>query len=164
MMKPEHLPKHLEDLFVRTIDKADRRIMVFDEKHGQRWFKADTLEAARKAALYLLEERYGHDGLWGDINELVANEEKEKAEELKDPGFDEAYIKTMPTEELKILAREELEKFKRAKWDSEDYLEQLKQIQKALADNDPIRALYAIWICRGGEYEGWEFEYLEVPE
>ena len=162
MFSPEQLPRYFQRLFSgKDKDRESRRIIVVREKHGDRYFKADTLEAACQAALHLLRERYGPGGDYGHVDDFIAEFEEDQ---ITKPDIEKDQISSIQSETLRKQAEEMWETYERRKSQNDEYLRMMKHVQKARVENDQIRALYAFWLLRDGEYEGWDFEYLEKIE
>lgn len=127
-----------------------KKIIIFKEKHGNRYFDASTEKLRNAACLEIIKERF--DEFWYDYDN-----EKPSAKNV----LTEDQIAQLPTENLKI---QETRKRK-------DYLSELRQyneevsfhekVRLAIELNDGQSAYYLLLQREGGEYEGFDIENLE---
>jgi len=130
------------------------RILVFDEKHGRRFFLADTEEKLHAAALKIVKERK-EEGWYYD----PAEEERDKPESMT---MTDEQVEALPVPSgVKRNIRVERENYRQAvkRWERDKANYAL--IVKAVNENDGKTAFEILKIRDDYEYEGWSFEYLE---
>ena len=133
------------------------RIIAFREKHGTRYFAASTPEITLAAFLKILTERYGPDGDWidisGEINRLRTNPPEK-------PDYTEDDISNLPAS-MQEDARNKLTKYTSTMKVHESQLAEYERTVKAICDEDAEEAYELCQALSYGEYEGFDFEYLE---
>ena len=140
------------------------RIFVFREKHGDRFFLADTPERIKEFCWDLLKERHGEgeDG-WDCPSENIKclNDEKR---ELVLPLWPRAKLGDLPSEALRNQYRSEWDEYdKQIKvWD--DGIVFWQRVQVCLDTQDKKLAVKLVFELRDAEYEGFEIENLENLE
>jgi len=138
-----------------TKDKTiirEPQVLVFNEKHGERYFHVPNDETLFAVALHVLTERNA-EGYW-----YYKPEPKEKPEA---PDVTEEQIATLP-KSLQPAAAQKLREYKRALRDYQDSVEDYESIEKALRDKDGRVA----WECirDRGDHEGYSLERYEKIE
>lgn len=134
------------------------RIIVFQEKHGRRYFAANTPKDTLSAFLKILTERYGPDGAWvdlaGEINSLKTNPPEK-------PDYTEDDISNLPAS-MQEAARNKITKYKSGLKARESQIAEYERTVKAICDEDAEEAYELCQALSSGEYEGFDFEYLET--
>lgn len=127
------------------------KIIIFEEKYGNRYFDASTPEKLNAACFKVLKERYEN----GEYNWLL-----EEAPEAINILADEQ-IEALPTERLKndeIRRKKEYEnKFK--SWQRKQ--KELQDIKQCVENEAKERAFFLLRKRNSGEYEEFEIEDLE---
>lgn len=133
-----------------------RRLLVFKEKHGTRYYYAGTPEATYNAALSVLNDRFGVTRPWFDVEQELERLRKHPPAPPYPANFD---VKTLP-EALRMEAKKQMLRHDQAvrAWKQEEAM--LVRIQQALKQQDARLAYLALYLNRDGEYEGMEFRYL----
>ena len=131
------------------------RIFVFKEKHGDRYFLADTPERIQEFCFDLLKERHEDE----DWDSPEANIEAEHIGEK--PKCPRDQVGVLPTKGL----REQYSK-KWAVWDKQFMAREAriafwKRVRLCLDTQDKKLAVKLIFELRDAEYEGFEIENLE---
>jgi hypothetical protein len=128
------------------------KLLVFKEKHGQRYFYVHNDKALFKAALKILTER-AKEGYW-----YYKPEEPPKA-----PDFTKEQIATLP-ESMRADATKKLQQYTDAcrRYDAE--VEDYNEIQEALKTKNGKLAWQCLRNRSDGEYEGCSLERIESTE
>jgi len=139
-------------IYIQRIDDKKGRILVFMEKHGNRYFLAETKEQVYDACLKILKER-----AWM----FVEPEEPDLISLPTEPiDFGDDVVN-----ELKAALIDIVQKSKRVNEQKlRDYKERLheyKLVQAALKEESGDLAWAVISERHDCEYEDYEFEYLE---
>lgn len=127
------------------------KILIFKEKHSNRYFDASTVEAHSAACLKILKERL-EEGYWYDPGDPPDKEDI----------LSEEQISSLPTE---ILKRAESERRKRYLRELANYEEEVKFVEDAkdaIANNKGRLAYKLLMWRRDGEYERFYEEELET--
>ncbi len=128
-----------------------RRIIVVTEKHGTRYFAADTKDQLHASALKILSERLT-DGYW------YAEPEKPTQPVL----LSDEQIAMLPKDSsTRIHAEDERKVYRRAVRNYEEDLLRYNAIRKAVADKDGAAAWKVLQSRTDHEYEGCDLETLE---
>jgi hypothetical protein len=125
------------------------KILVFKEKHGDRYFDASTSEKELDVYLKVAKERI-KDSYWYDTDCLVPNEpeiSKEQIAKMKDSGLKTAAIQEWRIYETNLSYVKECE--------------QTEKLIKLVKKGDKQAAKTLIQNRRDGEYEGFEIEETE---
>jgi len=128
------------------------QLLVFKEKHGERYFHVPDDAALFKAALKVLSERF-EEGCW-----YYKPEDKPEP-----PDVTEAQIETLP-KSLQAAAMQKRREYNNKLRDYQFELEIFELIEKAIEKKDG-RAAWRILKDRAeGEYEGCDLERYESVE
>lgn len=127
------------------------KIIIFKEKHGDRYFDASTPEKLNAACFKILKERFEN----GEY-EWLSEEEPEAINILTDEQ-----IEALPTERLK---NDELRRKKNYeqeyKWRKQEK-DMFKEIASCVKSESKQYAYNLLYERKGGEYENFEIETLE---
>lgn len=135
------------------------QILIFQEKHGTRYFDGTTDKARYAAALYILKQRF-EEGWWYGEEEKVPSLEGT----IDDTGLTIQQIEDLPDGKIKKEALEAVKSLKRSIRYAKEHNYQLKLIKKAL-DESNGRLAYSVLRDRSDhEYERMEVELLGVPK
>ena len=134
------------------------RILVFREKHGNRYFPADTPEKTMYACLQILTERHGPDADWGSAQSYI-DSLKEYAPDQPEMPLEEA--EKLPYTNIRDHVVEQWKKYKKDIEGRSEEIRSYRAIKKAIEDKDPYLALQAVWNRRDMEYEKIDFEWME---
>lgn len=137
-------------------DDMPRRLLVFDEQHGTRFFYAGTPEATYAAALTVLNDRFSGDHAWFKVGEELAAHMERKPVHPHPEGFD---VKALP-ESLRKEAERQVDRFKEALRDWQAEHTTLARLKAAVDCQDGKEAYFALFLRRHGEDEGMRFRYL----
>lgn len=133
-----------------------KKILIFKEKYGDRYFDASTPEARDAACFKILSERFNDS--WYDW----MDEDMEEVDD-GDKILTEEQIDALPTQVLRLSEAKRREKHLRAVriWqENKDIYAKIKDC----VENKNISAAYKILLCQSdGEYECLELENLEEP-
>lgn len=144
--------------FVYEDKNIARRIIIFKEKHSTRYFAANTPKCTLAVFLMILTERYGPDGAWidiaGEINFL-------KNKSFDKPDYSEEDVSNLPAS-MQKAARDKLTVYKSGLKARESQIAEYERTVKAICDEDAEEAYELCQALSGGEYEGFDFEYLET--
>ena len=131
-----------------------QRIIVFDEKHGDRYFDASTAAKLQAVALKILTERL-KSGYWYFKPEPFKEDPEKEIEKLtKDSEqITDSFLRNAAEERIGRLHKG-LDAYKRdtRMWE---------EIQKAVKEKDGNLAYQLLNSRRNYEYEGFDLEYLE---
>ncbi len=144
-------------------DCSPERFIVFNEKHGDRYFRAGTPEETLGSFLQILTERFGPDGDWGSVDDQIADMDTVNSWDPAKPEYDAEGIDDLP-ESLREAARENLGKYNQWEESEKKELEMLTLIKKAIDEQDGEAAYLAMHLRRDYEYERWDFEEVQVPK
>lgn len=139
----------------RRQQKQKGRIIVLKEKHGTRYFLADTEKKLAEAALSILKER-----MTGDYR-MICSPGKASDWYRAEDILTDAAIAALPTESVRSQARREKDQALGSKRAYEAEGEQYHQARRALRAKDGDAALEVLQDRSACEYEGFRFEYLE---
>jgi len=137
-------------------DKDEDRILVFKEKHGERYFSAATHEQIGRACLKILKERL-KEGWYGTDEKGIPPLELELAqyeEDLKGVKHD-------------LCQKDVQNRIDNVKHEIEWKKMRIKffiQTKEVVKRKDWRQAWWLIWNRRDGEYEGAEIIHLEAGE
>jgi hypothetical protein len=135
---------------------SDSTLVVFREKHGERFFHVKSEEEFGKACLKVLRERF--TGGWYGSREEVERE-KPKPPEIAD----EEAIAKLPGQ-LREFAAGKMKSYKKSLFEWERNSMMLGMAAAAAKDGDQKMAAKVIEWRRDYEYEGYDFLKLEeVP-
>lgn len=128
------------------------KIIIFQEKYGDRYFDASTPEKLNAACFKILKERY-EDDFWGykDIS----------PEPVGDDILTDEQIASLPTQSLKETESLKRAKFKHRLKNWQQEVKDLKQIEYCLQYKDHVAAKQILTARQDGEYESFEIEELE---
>ncbi len=133
-------------------EEEKQRIIIFKEKHGNRYFDASTEEKLHIAALKVLKERF-ESGWYYEPEEPQGVEEEITGLRTSLEVVKDSYL------------REQIErKLKHVEGQMPSYLEYKREwetIQKALEENDGNLAYWVLQQRIDCEYEEYDFEWLE---
>lgn len=136
------------------------KILIFNEKHGDRYFDASTDEKLHAACLKILRERVGPEGYWQFINP-VDWESEWVQKYIEGWDIEDAEIETIAIESVQKQVRAQRAKARQRR---NEYLradEQWARARVALEENDGEAAYQILQERDGGEYEDFTIEYLE---
>jgi hypothetical protein len=123
-------------------------ILVFREKHGDRYFMADSREALGEACFKVFKERFDEGWYASDFDE------PEKPEVTRDE------LGSLPPK-LQQAARDEIVSYERMMAGYKKQQEFAKAITGAVANGDRAVAIRVIESRGGYEYEGYRLEQCE---
>lgn len=159
--------KYLEN-FRKNLERTckENTILVFQEKHGDRYFLADTPERTKKAFLKILEERYNRGGYFLKLEDcfseedlLLARDSDEYIQKLQKTIADKDAVDV-----IKDHALHELDRVKKLVRYYKEVVFENGEIQKALSNKDGLLAFCILDGRRDYEYERFSFEHLESVE
>lgn len=133
-------------------------IIVFNEKHGNRYYIANNPDEFGRVFLTVLEERF-HQKYW--YNWMKGY----KDTSLVIPKFTEEDINSLPesVQEMTESMRRELSFYKKGLREQKETRENYLNIEKAIVTRDTYLAYQMIREVSSGEYEGFEIEHpLEI--
>jgi hypothetical protein len=128
------------------------QLLVFEEKHGNRYFYIPDDKTLAAAALKVLTERY-EEGYWY----------YEPGEKPKAPDFTKEQITTLP-ESMRPAAEKKLREYEAACRQYATEVEDYERIVKAVKTKDGKLAWKALYDRQDGEYERVKLERLESIE
>jgi hypothetical protein len=123
-------------------------ILVFREKHGDRYFLAESREAIAEACFKVFKERFDEGWYASDFDE------PEKPEVTNDK------LGSLPPK-LQQFARDEIVSYERMMAGYKQQQEFAKRITDAVANGDRAVAVQVIESRGGYEYEGYRLEQCE---
>lgn len=129
-------------------------LLVFNEKHGDRYFNVPNDEALFAAALKIVTERF-EQGYW-----YVEPEENEKPAA---PDFTKEQIATLP-ESMREAAQKKLREYERSLHDYNELVDGYARIKKAVDEKDGRVAWEVIRDRCDAEYEGYALKPFESVE
>jgi hypothetical protein len=132
-------------IYIQRIDDKKGRILVFMEKHGNRYFLAETKEQVYDACLKILKER-----AWMFVEPKEPELEDEHQDMVFEPGsiFEKTQVDIIKRNQNKILAYNET-------------MNQYKLARFAVDQNNGRIAWRVINDRYDHEYERYDFEHLE---
>lgn len=144
----------------------DNCIMVFHEKHGDRYFRAETPLQIGKVSLKILTERYERGGYFLKLEDyfseeelLLARDSSEYVKSLQKTMEDETAVDT-----IKDHALHELDRVKKLVRNYKEVASENNAVKKAIENKDGNLAFCILDNRRDYEYERFSFEYLEPTE
>lgn len=134
----------MSKIYIQRIDDEKGRILVFREKHGNRYFLAETKEQVYDACLKILKER-----AWMFAEPKEPELEDEHQDMVFEPGsiFEKTQVDIIKRNQNKILAYNET-------------MNQYKLVRFAVDQNNG-RIAWRVINDRYDEYERYDFEHLE---
>jgi hypothetical protein len=129
-----------------------RQIIVFHEKHGPRYFAADTEEELQAACLKVVRERLAEE--WYYTPEAL-----DESVNLTDDQ-----IASLPTASLQAAARADRDRYRRKARENAQMQKEWDLVQKAVDTGDGEAAYQLIRLRSRAEYEGFNIEALESSE
>ena len=133
-------------------------ILVFREKHGNRYFHVPTENHLYAACLSVLKDRFEDDWYYDPYRE------KRDSWDPEPPQMTTEEIENLPEGSIRVAARQQHSKY--AEWarERDDGHKEYVRIKEAVENRDGMEA-YAILRSRSdGEYEGFTIERLEDSE
>lgn len=128
----------------------DKRIIIFSEKHGDRYFSAKTIEDIGAVCLKVARERI-KDGYWYDTTPYYG----------KSPEVTQEEIDALPDGALKNRLQKEIELYNDRKNREDRKFDRLRKLVSAVKEGDEKAARMLIDERKDYEYEGYEIVYLE---
>ena len=136
-------------------------ILVFKEKHRNRYFLADTVERTAEAFRSVLVDRYGPEGWWGSAKQFK-REAQEHLEDLEVPEIPEKDIDGIKYDSVKKQAREAWEDFRKKQKEYEVQIRLWGLVIEAVKKGaDALLAVEVASSMQHYEYEGFDWEQLD---
>lgn len=133
-----------------------QRIIVFKEKHGNRYFDAATDEKLHAAALKVLRDRFNIG--WYYPPASLKEDPMAKIAELEEA------LKVLKDSDLIKQTKKKIEQTKREIMSRKEQVLEWLTIQKALEESNGKLAYQVLNFRRDYEYEEFDFEYLESAD
>jgi hypothetical protein len=133
---------------------AEPMLLIFKEKHGDRYFHVPNDKTLFRVALYVLTERY-KQGYWYP---KPSDQDKPTP-----PDINEAGIAKLP-QSLQGTAKKNLQEYKRALAEYTDLVSEYEGIKKTVDTENGRAAWILLRNRRDAEYEGFDLETYEEVE
>ena len=135
-------------------------LLILHEKHGDRYFKFETIEELHKIALHVLKKRAEEDD-WGNLCVVEVqrnNENQEKYAALKE------YIKHVTHPQAVSLLNKEVDDLSKEIKNSTNLIDVYRRALSSLKESDGKKALEALNSRQSWEYENFDLDEAETVE
>jgi hypothetical protein len=128
-------------------------IVIFKEKHSNRYFHIPDIDTFCKVALKIVSERF-KESWYGDESDY----------QIDEPGLSREQVEALPEGKIRHDAMKRIADYEAEMKGKARYIIEYKTSKRVVKDKDGAGALMFL-LNRGkdGEYEGWDIQGLESP-
>jgi hypothetical protein len=128
-------------------------IVIFKEKHEDRYFAIPDIDTFCKVALKIVTERF-KDCWYGDESDY----------DIDEPGMSREQVEAMPAGKIKEDALKRVVDYEAALKGKAKYIIEYKTAKRVVKEKDaPGALMFLLNRGKSGEYEDWDIRGLESP-
>jgi hypothetical protein len=128
-------------------------IVIFKEKHSDRYFAIPDIDTFCKVALKIVTERF-KEGWYGDESDYSIDE----------PGLSREQVEALPEGKIKHDAMKRIADYEAELKGKARYLVDYKTSKRVVKEKDaPGALMFLLQRGKSGEYESWDIQGLESP-